>query len=61
MSGQGGNPFSLRAALLLVLGGAALFVALLAMIGAGSARQAPMTAAVTARARGSTALPGSPG
>ena len=35
MSGQGGNPFSLRAALLLVLGGAALFVALLAMIGAG--------------------------
>ena len=30
-----GNPFSLRSALLLVLGGAALFVALLAMIGAG--------------------------
>ncbi len=37
MSGQGGNPFSLRSALLLVLGGAALFVALLAMIGAGMA------------------------
>jgi hypothetical protein len=35
MSGQGGNPFSLRSVLLLVLGGALLFVALLAMIGAG--------------------------
>ncbi len=35
LAGMSGNPFSLRSALLLVLGGAALFVALLAMIGAG--------------------------
>ncbi|MCB2048384.1 MAG: DUF4350 domain-containing protein [Novosphingobium sp.] len=35
MSEAGRNPFSLRSALLLVLGGSALFVALLWMIGAG--------------------------